>query len=315
MQQRNFVKDGLLGLATGDALGVPVEFKDREFLHQRPVTEMKGYGSHNQPPGTWSDDTSLACCQAEALVEGIDLQKIADNFIRWRYEKWWTPHGAVFDIGMATNEAIYRLKTGTPPELAGGMEEDDNGNGSLMRIFPLAFRICQNEEKERYRITRQVSSITHGHVRSAIACHYFLEFVRFLMEGKEKLEAFGTLRKKFPDFLKSISIHPKEIAHFHRLFDSSFPLLPESAIHSGGYVIHTLEAAVWCLLETGSFTDAVLKAVNLGGDTDTTAAVAGTLAGVLYGADTIPEIWLRQLVKRKEIEALADRLHDCVSVK
>jgi ADP-ribosylglycohydrolase len=181
-----------------------------------------------------------------------------------------------------------------------------------MRIFPLAFRIGQKEEKERYRITRQVSAITHGHVRSAIACHYFLEFVRMLMEGKEKLEVFDVLRKNFPDFLKSISIHPNEIAHFHRLFDSSFPLLPESSVHSGGYVVHTLEAAVWCILETGSYTDAVLKAVNLGRDTDTTGAVAGALAGVLYGADDIPETWLQQLAKRKEIEALADRLHDSV---
>lgn len=310
MEQRNFVKDGLLGLAVGDALGVPVEFLDRQTLALRPVTDMKGYGSHNQPPGTWSDDTSLACCLAEALTDGIDPARIAGNFVRWRYENWWTPHGVVFDIGMATHYAIHRIKNGMPPELAGGMEEDDNGNGSLMRIFPLVFLIRHKEEKERYRLTKMVSSITHGHVRSAIACHYFLEFTRLLMEGVEKETIFDRLTRSIPALLTFLSIHPKEAENFKRLFDNSFPTLPESSIHSSGYVIHTLEASVWCLLQTDNYKDAVLKAVNLGYDTDTTAAVTGALAGILYGEAAIPVSWLHQLAKRTTIENLAIRLHD-----
>ncbi len=136
----NKVLDGLFGLCVGDALGVPVEFKSRSYLTKNPVKNMIGYGTYNKPPGTWSDDSSLAFCLADSLCNGYDINDIADKFVSWYYHNLWTPHGEVFDIGNTTSEAIFRLKQGNiNPEKAGAMDEYSNGNGSLMRILPLSF--------------------------------------------------------------------------------------------------------------------------------------------------------------------------------
>ena len=135
----NKVLDGLFGLCIGDALGVPVEFTSRDDLKEHPVADMIGYGMYNQPPGTWSDDSSLAFCLAESLCNGYDLNDIASKFVAWYYDNHWTPHGEVFDVGNATSEAIERLKIGVAPQKAGSCSEYSNGNGSLMRILPLVF--------------------------------------------------------------------------------------------------------------------------------------------------------------------------------
>lgn len=133
------IKSALLGVAVGDALGVPVEFKSRQEISQNPVTTMIGYGTHNQPPGTWSDDSSLTFCLAEALTNDFCLDEIGQNFVKWYNENYWTPNGEVFDIGGTTKQAILRIAKGENPELAGSSKETDNGNGSLMRILPLLF--------------------------------------------------------------------------------------------------------------------------------------------------------------------------------
>ena len=133
----NTCKDILFGLAVGDALGVPVEFQSREEISRQPVTDMIGYGTHNKPAGTFSDDSSLAFCLAEAIASGFTLESTGRNFINWRYNNYWTADNEVFDIGMTTQRAIDRLVKGTPPQHAGDFEEESNGNGSLMRILPL----------------------------------------------------------------------------------------------------------------------------------------------------------------------------------
>ena len=297
-----------MGIAIGDSLGVPVEFKDRQTLLQNPVTEMIGYGIHNQPAGTFSDDSSLAFCLAEALLSEFNLQAIADNFVEWYTEGFWTAHGDVFDVGIATRQSISRLMRGTDPELAGGFEENDNGNGSLMRILPLLVYIKDKPLAKRYEITKQVSSLTHGHIRSVIACFYCLEFARLLVEGKDKFEIYRELQISISTHLNSLSIKTIETKLFNRLLKGAIYQLPEKEILSSGYVLHTLEAAVWCLLTTSSYEEAILKAVNLGDDTDTTAAVTGGFAGLLYGYESIPKNWMAQLARRKDIEELAKRL-------
>ena len=132
MRNRNFIKDALLGVAVGDAIGVPVEFKTRKWLLENPVTGMQGYGTHNQPPGTWSDDSSLTFCLAEMLCKKYDLENLANRFINWKNNSYWTAHEEVFDIGNGTSEAIDRLERGVAPAMAGGNGEDSNGNGSLI---------------------------------------------------------------------------------------------------------------------------------------------------------------------------------------
>jgi len=159
-----------MGVCVGDALGVPVEFSRREERIKNPVTGMIGYKTYNQPPGTWSDDSSLTLCLADALCEGFDLGAIARNFVRWRYENYWSARGKLFDIGGTTRVAISQLKKGVPPTRAGGRQEFNNGNGSLMRILPMAFCYKVVDFPKLIEQVHDCSCITHGHLRSQIAC-------------------------------------------------------------------------------------------------------------------------------------------------
>lgn len=311
--QTKQIISALFGIAVGDALGVPVEFNSRQTIAKNPVTDMTGYGTYNLPAGTWSDDSSLAFCLTEALTQDFDLNLIGQNFVKWYHENYWTPHGHVFDIGIATRQAISRLAKGEKPELAGGFDETDNGNGSLMRILPLLFYLLDKPIKERYDITKKVSSITHGHIRSVIACFYYLEFAKQILSGKDKFEIYNSLQTDISNHLVSLAINPTEIAKFDRLLRSDIAKLDEGEIQSSGYVLHTLEASIWCLLTTNNYNEAVLKAVNLGSDTDTTGAVTGGLAGLLYGIENIPTNWTKQIARKDDIENLAVRLAEKIA--
>jgi ADP-ribosylglycohydrolase len=311
------IHSSLLGLAVGDALGVPVEFKPREHLQRNPVMDMMGYGTHHQPAGTWSDDTSLALCLAEALVEGYDLQRIAGYCANWYQHGYWSAHGQVFDIGIATADALLQVSKGKHPLTTGGTSELSNGNGSLMRILPLVFHTRNLELTERWRLTWEVGGITHGHIRSQVACFIFCEFAISLLMGLEKMEAYADMRQRVIPFLtKVVQVPQEELDRFHRILElprGDFEIQPlisfgEEEMSGSGYVLHTLESSIWCLLTTTSYTEAVLKAVNLGLDTDTTGCVTGGIAGLYYGVEAIPGEWLSVLAKRVEIEDLADRL-------
>jgi len=278
------------------------------------VTDMIGYGTFNLPPGSFSDDSSLSFCLAEALTEGYDLNVIAQNFVRWLYNNYWTWGGDVFDVGIATRHAIDRLARGERPDLAGYFEGTSNGNGSLMRILPLLFYTRNKTISDRFSITKQVSAITHGHIRSVIACFYYLEFARHLLNCKDKFIIYKKLQTEINNFFNSLLINPTEISMFDRLLKNDISEEPEETISTSGYVLHTLEASIWCLLKTDNYKDAVLKAVNLGNDTDTTATVTGGLAGLLYGYETIPKNWMEQLARRNDIEDLALRLEKKISL-
>lgn len=302
------IKSAFLGLAVGDALGVPVEFNSRDYLRDNPITHMIGFGTHRQSPGTFSDNSSLSFCLAEALTHDFDLNAIAQNFLKWQNENYWTATGIVFDIGFTTQVAIERLKSGVDPQKAGGEEANSNGNGSLMRILPLVFHLADKNREQRFELIKQVSSITHRHLRSVIACYYYLEFALQIISGRDKFAIYNNLQQEISEDVLSYLDHPSELLFFDRLLKEDIYIQPEDKIDSSGYVIHTLEASIWCLLTTDNYKDAVLKAVNLGKDTDTTGAVTGGLAGLLYGSDEIPTRWLNQLAKRTEIEELAERV-------
>lgn len=304
---QNIYKDILFGVAVGDALGVPVEFKSREIIAQNPVQEMVGFGTYNLPAGTFSDDSSLTFCLAESLSEEFSLERVAEKFINWYRSNYWTANGNVFDIGIATRQAILRLEKGCKPDLAGGIYVSENGNGSLMRILPLLDITKDLPIEERYLLANQVSSITHGHIRSVIACFYYLEFARQIVLGTDKMKIYKTVKTDVLNFINRIGIVEREILIFERLLFNDITKLQESEIKSSGYVLHTLEASIWCLLTTNSYSGAVLKAVNLGEDTDTTGAVTGGLAGLLYGFENIPTNWTNQLARKDDILDLAER--------
>ncbi len=306
--QNNYIKDILLGVAVGDAIGVPVEFRSRTYLNAYPVIDVMGYGTHEQPPGTWSDDTSLTLALADALCEGLDIEQVAKNFVAWYYENQFTARGEVFDIGNSTRNAIRNLWAGVKPEKAGDYTEDTNGNGSLMRILPLLAYIKDLPIEERFDWTRKISSITHGHIRSVLACFYYLEFARKLLTNKDKFLIYNELKTEINDFFQQKNISDKEKHEFRRLLREDIGDFPSEMINSSGYVIHSLEASIWSLLTTTNYKNAILEAVNLGEDTDTTAAITGGLAALFYGADTIPEHWLLVLARREYIEEMGERL-------
>lgn len=302
------LKTLLLGTALGDALGVPVEFTHRHSLKENPVTNLRKYGTHHQPRGTWSDDTSLSLCLAESITEGLDVNLLALKFINWYHNNYWTPRGWVFDIGIGTRQAIGRLAEGIESTTAGGTTEMDNGNGSLMRILPLIVHTQNLPITERFDWTRKISSITHGHIRSITACFYYLEFAKKIIEGTEKKQAYHELQQELPPFLSTQNVPTTEIEKFNRLLREDITQVEEDQIQSSGYVIHSLEASIWCFLTTNNYTEAVLKAVNLGHDTDTTGAITGGLAALNYGLETLPQDWINELARLDDIIALCNNL-------
>ena len=333
--KKSIAKEILFGITVGDALGVPVEFKSREYLSQNPVTDMIGYGTHNQPAGTWSDDSSLTFCLADSLCNRYDVIDIANKFVKWHDDGLWTPHGVVFDIGNTTRRAILNLKRGVEPLLAGESGGESNGNGSLMRILPLLAQINDLNMDERYRHIQEVSSITHRHPRSVLGCIILIEYARNLQYDNPKMSLL-VLSQNFHNGLHKYPELQKEMAYFKRLFDgmthneymdliitdperaksldlmeASMPSIASTkvdGINSSGYVVDTLESSIWCLINSNSYEEAVLLAVNLGGDTDTTAAVTGGLAGIYYGHEAIPQKWIEQLARKDDIKVLADKL-------
>ncbi|OUN62041.1 MULTISPECIES: ADP-ribosylglycohydrolase family protein [unclassified Butyricimonas] len=306
----NLNKDILLGIAIGDALGLPVQFLDREVVAKNPVTTMIGYGQFNVPAGTWSDDSSLSLCLAESLCKGYDLSDIANNFVKWMFEGFWTPFNKAFDIGKTTYFAVVNLRNGVSPYLAGMDRERDNGNGSLMRILPLVPYILNVEPEERYKIIGEVSSLTHRHPRSILACIVLCDFAIQYINQQSCEKAYQTMQQTLLQLLKR-EMFIEEDVPFKRLVGLSyneFKAIELKDIRSTGYVIDTLEASLWCIFNTSNFKDAVLKAVNLGDDTDTVGAITGGLAGIIYGNDSIPSEWINVLARKDDIIELANRL-------
>lgn len=312
----NPVQNVLLGIAVGDAIGVPYEFLSRENLDKNPAKEMTAYGSHGQPAGTWSDDTSLTLCLADALLSGYDLKDIAIKFVQWRLSQLWTARGEVFDIGNTTSKAIRRLrdiieygKQEELPLLKYQGEEWDNGNGSLMRIMPLLFYIKGMDTKQQFDIIWEVSALTHRHIRAAMACLIYLKLAEKLLHGLDKNEAYNLTRKEIMDFWGIIDFSLKERGCFHRIILEDIRTIKREKINSGGYVIDSLEASIWCFLAYENYQETVLAAVNLGSDTDTTAAITGGLAGLYYGAESIPQWWLASLSRLEDIVELSEKLN------
>lgn len=310
------VLSGLMGVCVGDALGVPVEFTSRSTLQREPVKTMRGYGTYNQPPGTWSDDSSLTFCLAEALTQELLADKLyntlADYFCRWRREAYWTPNNYVFDIGNATATAISRLRRGIPPIEAGGTTEGSNGNGSLMRILPIAF--CHDLVKfsELIKRVHEVSCLTHAHPRSQIACGIYISVAVCLLQGNNPITAYHQGIEQVRNIYRK-QPYDSEMHHFQRVIKGEIASFTRNSIYSSGYVVHTLEAALWCLLNSHNYTEAVLTAVNLGEDTDTTAAVTGGLAGIYYDMEQIPQEWIEQIARKDDIIDLAFRLEKAIN--
>lgn len=313
------VRSVVYGHAVADALGVPVEFRSRQELKANPVQDMIGYGTHHMPAGTWSDDTSMALATLDSLSKGVNYNDIMLRFESWKVNAAYTATNEVFDMGISTNMAISRFQNGTPTLKCGCNGEQDNGNGSLMRIYPAALYWYYPKSNDYLRnvldkFVFELSGLTHAHLRSQLGCGIYTYVLLHLLSKRTKRSVLDGLYDAQMHFSK-IAAYSAEMEHYKRLFDVNFTNTPEEHIKSSGYVVHSLEAAIWCLLTTDSYSDCVLKAVNLGSDTDTVAAIAGALAGCLYGIEGIPEKWISTLLQREMIDNICLRFADSLFQK
>lgn len=295
----NRLYGGIFGFCIGDMLGVPVEFSTREERDNDEVKELRAYGTYHQPFGAWSDDTSMMLCLIDAFNYGFSMDKLAENFVSYYKDGKFTPNGVMFDIGISTQNAIEKIIHGIEPVKCGGSSEMDNGNGSLMRILPLAYLENKYDEEQIVKLVENVSSITHSHDRSKLACILYVELASQLIQGKEKLEAYEEtielIRKKCNE------VYSNEFKNFEKILKKNVINFRREEIKSTGYVIDTLEAVLWLFFNKNSYEEMVLGAVNLGGDTDTIAAIVGGLSGIYYGFNSIPDRWVQNVERKKEI--------------
>ena len=315
-ENTNIWLNGIMGVVVGDALGCPVQFESRDEVARHPVTGMRGYGTFNLPEGSWTDDSSLTIALLESIrrVGEIDLDDIMGNFMKWLYDGEFTPYGESYDIGRGTMQAINRYKKNRKAKKCGGDEEWNNGNGSLMRIMPACLYCSVMESSGMYSdrdaidVIHSVGGLTHAHIRSNIACGLYFFMAKYILfrEGSLQERIQEGLTQGFA-FYESYLADKENLHYYDRLKDlEAFKSLPADKIKSTGYVVDALEAAVWSLITTDSFDQALLKAVNLGDDTDTVGAIAGGLAGLYYGYDSIPEEWLSAIKRREWIEEMCE---------
>lgn len=310
---RNIWLDGMMGLIVGDALGCPVQFMSREEIAGRaagPVKGMESGGAFDMPEGTWTDDSSLALAAMDSIQElgKVDLKDIMINFVDWYEEGEYTPFGEAFDIGNTCSLAIENFEKGQDPMTCGGTSEISNGNGSLMRIMPACLYAYDRKLRTEaaVKIVHEVGGLTHNHLRAKIACGLYYFCVKEILDGtgslKDRLQK--GLDAGFAFYEKDIA-NRVELAYYGRLRDlAEFAAVQEAGIKSTGYVVDSLEAAVWSLIRTDTFKDCLLTAVNLGDDSDTIGAIAGGIAGLYYGYYCIPAEWLSVIQKREWIEDL-----------
>lgn len=297
----------IMGVAIGDALGLPAQFYDRKILDKYPITEMAA--SEEGPAGTYSDDTAMTLCTLASLVENgwqLDLQDIMKRFIDWLGYGYMAVGNKTIDVGIATRNAIQRAYDGIPLNECGGKGEWDCGNGSLMRISPLIFYCSKHPEADILKTVSKVSALTHAHERCKMCCYVYVKLGLALLNNSctDNKELFKkTMAALMPELKARFAENETDL--LSRLYDiDEFVKLDRNSIKSSGYVIDTLEASLWCFLTTDNFKDCILKAVNLGDDADTVAAIAGALAGLHYGYGSIPKEWLNKLLGKEKIYEL-----------
>lgn len=312
MKMSKVMQEILYGVAVGDALGFPVQFAPRSDRKENPVLDM-GVLQNDQSGGEcidtdeiglWSDDTSLTLCLATSLLHGFSLKDQAERFIAWLDNGYLSALDRAFDVGNTTTVTLTKVRSilkrqdyALLSHLGNTVDVSANGNGSLMRILPLILHIKGKDIFEQFEIVWLASAITHPHIRSALACMAYLRFAEHIIDGCDKYEAYRKMRHDMVLLMDDIICPNAEHQALDRVVGFPIHKLSEDEIKSDGYVISSLEAALWCVLNQDSYQETVLTAVNLGWDTDTTAAIAGGLAALIYGFESIPPEWVAALQK------------------
>ena len=327
--KKNIWRDGMMGVVVGDALGCPVQFMTRDEIRNRPeglVTGMESGGVYEMPEGTWTDDSSMAIATMASILDKGEAipADIMTQFVKWELKGEYTPFGEAFDQGNTCTSAIYKFAKLPDIKSCGSTGEYANGNGALMRIMPACLyyydrqkRGCTSED-EAIEAIHVISGLTHNHLRSKMCCGIYYFCVKSIIDGvagcdQNKKPELGYLLQRGVDAGLKYYGHDisnlTEMAYLGRLFHLfEFKDVPEEEITTTGYVIDTIEAAFWCLITTASYKECLLKAVNLGDDTDTVGAIAGGLAALYYGYEGIPEEWLAVIKRREWIEDMCNQM-------
>jgi ADP-ribosyl-[dinitrogen reductase] hydrolase len=297
-------RGALLGLACGDALGTTLEFKSPGTF--KPVTDIVGGGPFRLKPGEWTDDTSMALCLAESLVEckGFDPDDQMKGYLRWYREGHLSCTGRCFDIGNTTRDALMRFERTGEPYL-GSTDKRSAGNGSIMRLAPVPLFFAGNSE-EAIEMSGESSRTTHGNILCVDACRYLGALIVGAVNGASKDELLSVIYSPVTGYWDRRPLVPEIAA----IAGGSFKKKNPPVIKGSGYVVDSLEAALWAFHRSSSFEEWCLMAVNLGDDADTTGAVYGQLAGAFYGEGGIPEGWWRKIAMRGLIEDYAEKLFE-----
>lgn len=303
------IKDIFLAQAIADAAGVPYEFKSRTDLKKNPATAMIGFGSHMVEAGTWSDDTSMTLATMDAYVAQkgiIDLkyyETIMDNFLCWHSK---AIYGKCFDIGNTCLAALTNYTKNKDPLKCGEISEDSCGNGSLMRIMPVAIYMYQSDyiwkQDEIIKEVNNISGLTHNHEVCKIGCVLYVFIVMGLLEGKSLKDALSQLSLLKLDKYFS----KKNIKKYKRILSLKILKTKEKDISSNGYIISSLEASIWVVHQSTDLKDTILNAINLGNDTDTIASLSAGLGAIIHSISSIPINWISLIKNREILDAVSD---------
>ena len=308
----NKVKNGILGFIIGDALGVPLEFKKRELFKNNKVIDMIS-SDRVGAKGVWSDDSSMVIATMKSIIDNkgkINYESIMDNFILWVSNKDFIATDKAFGIGRATFFALgnYHNKRYEKITDCGMKGFNHNGNGSLMRILPIAYYCYYKKlnDDEIYNLVKGISSLTHSHEISILGCFIYVLLVIELLSGKEKENAYSDVRKY--NYRKYFSL--ENVRYYERLLNNDISKLDVDSISSMGFVVDTLEAVIWCFINNNSYDKCVIEAINLGNDSDTIGALVGGLSGIYYG--NLPSKWLDSIVKKDYLLKLSNNYYNAI---
>ncbi len=306
------VYGAIIGHILGDIAGVPYEGSRGRGRCAEDAWFFKCLRYRGRC--VWSDDTALTLATIDALVtHGYSLEAIADNFIQWYVGGRYSSHGKPFGIGRTIRRALENLLKGIPPTSSGLRDEFSNGNGSLMRIMPIPlYFYCRELEMVIERV-HEVSAITHAHPRSLVGCGLYSIMVYYIVRGYDKYEAYEKMVEEANKIYGLQEPFSNELYRYYgRIVKKKLPYLSKKEIKSTGYVVYTLEAVLWIFLNTNSYAEAVAKAIALGGDTDTIAAITGSLAGLYYGVENIPREWINHIPRLDWVMKLIDKFIEAI---
>jgi ADP-ribosylglycohydrolase len=302
MMHSERVTDGFFGLCVGEALGLPVDCRSRDYLRQNPILEMEGFGTYNQPPGTWSDASSLTFCAAEALTTGFNLESLAENFILWHDTGFWTPNGEIVGRWNPTLDIIDRFRNRQTNPRRSGIDEPSN-NFPLLWMLPYAYLTTGLPDRKRIQIVQEVVEFVYPDKIGSLGAVIYVEIANRLLQGIPIRESVVGAQEFIADYFKG----DERLNLFSVVLGGRIISLTEDDVRASNGLVDSLTAVIWTILQNNGYRETLLRAVNLGEDTDAVGAAVGGLAGIAYGLKDIPAGWLDQIKKKAEITDLCMR--------